>query len=86
MSQEQCCATCLHYKRVDARATAMTAGYVMDPSAIYMLCTWTPAQPFWMPPPYLADGPVPSLAAQREPTDGVTCPVYNARPGSLGAA
>lgn len=62
----RCCGDCQHYKRVDLRA------FLNDPDCVYMLCTWEPEQPFWLPPPYLA-GPSVNLAAAREPGDGADC-------------
>lgn len=69
----QSCGTCRHYNKVDARQA------LNDPDCVYMMCTWVPSQPFWMPPPYLR-GPGINIAAILKPDDGAECPVYSVRP------
>ena len=70
--QKQSCESCVHYKRTDMRA------FLDDPDAIFMLCSWSPMQPEWMPVPAFSVFPFNGMS-QRKPTDGANCQCYEPR-------
>jgi hypothetical protein len=66
----RCCGTCKHWQPVDARRM------MQDPDARYVVCTWTPPQPFWMPAPFLSRGVFVSPDAITRGDEGRSCPVW----------
>lgn len=74
---KQNCGTCRHYAEVDARAE------MIDPACIYMVCTWRPKQPFWVPAPFRSESPFgPRLDSIRKPGDGEKCETWERKPSA----